>query len=300
MISPAVRVLGAVSWSGRRQLHCIEKDRIDAAKATARLLGCCGFLLPSQLSYLKQFALPKANYGWVARVPPGLSLNLSGLPFGSQLAVSGTPVRGCVLFSWGVACTWMSLGSLAWWLRSFVLASGLVTLPGLIMVGLVPALCVPGSVLTISRPSVLSGVILLLLSRSTFLFVLVPKCWSLLSVLLNTMFGKAGGFGFGKNIPNVAGMRSTPFLSLIKTFFLWMSKTLSWILCSPSAATVGLSAFSPGTCSRIPSSSCSSTCLCGCGNVGFWEHITWECLCRLGPFPPKPSCPLKLHALMRS
>ena len=34
-------------------------------------------------------------------VPPGLSLALSGLPFGSQLAVSGTPVRGCVLFSWG-------------------------------------------------------------------------------------------------------------------------------------------------------------------------------------------------------
>ena len=44
------------------------KDRIAAATATARLLGCCGFLLPSQLSYLKQFALPKANYGWVARV----------------------------------------------------------------------------------------------------------------------------------------------------------------------------------------------------------------------------------------
>ena len=69
MISPAVRVLGAVSWSGRRQLHRIEKDRITAAKATARLLGCCGFLLPTQLSLLKQFALPKANYGWVARGP---------------------------------------------------------------------------------------------------------------------------------------------------------------------------------------------------------------------------------------
>ena len=79
-----------------------------------------------------------------------------------------------------------------------------------------------------------------------------------------------------------------------------VKNTLSWILSSPSAATVGLSAFSPGTCSRIPSSSCSSTCLCGCGNVGFWEHITWECLRRLGPFPPKPSCPLKHHALMRS
>ena len=142
-------------------------------------------------------------------VPPGLSLALSGLPFGSQLAVSGTPVRGCVLFSWEVACTWISLGSLAWWLRSF------------------PALCVPGSVLTISGPSVLgSGVILLLLSRWTFLFVLVPKCWSLLSVLLNTMFGKAGGLGFGKNILHVAGMRWSPFLSLIKFFLLWISRTL--------------------------------------------------------------------------
>ena len=39
------------------------------AKATARLLGCCGFLLPTQLCFLKQFALPKANFGWVARGP---------------------------------------------------------------------------------------------------------------------------------------------------------------------------------------------------------------------------------------
>ena len=69
VVSPAIRVLGAVSWSGRRQLHKIELDRLAAAKATARLLGCCGFLLPLQLRYLKQFALPKANYGWVARGP---------------------------------------------------------------------------------------------------------------------------------------------------------------------------------------------------------------------------------------
>ena len=51
-----------------------------------------------------------------------------------------------------------------------------------------------------------------------------------LSVLLNTMFGRAGGLGFRKDIPNVAGMRSTPFLSLIKN-------TRSWILSSPVAAT---------------------------------------------------------------
>ena len=32
--------------------------------------------------------------------------------------------------------------------------------------------------------------------------------------------------GFGKNILNVAGMRSSPFLSLIKLFLLWISRTL--------------------------------------------------------------------------
>ena len=119
----------------------------------------------------------------------------------------------------------MSLGSLAWWLRSSVLAFGLVTFPSLIMVGLVPALCVPGSVLTISRPSVLGSGVIQLLPRSIFLFFLVPPCWSLLSVLFNTMFGKAGWLGFGKHIPNVAGMRSSPSLSLIKISLLWMSKT---------------------------------------------------------------------------
>ena len=168
-----------------------------------RLLLVCWVAVDSSflLSFVFSSSLPslKPTLVGLLVVPPGLSLALSGLPFGSQLAVSGTPVRGCVLFSWEVACTWMSPGSLAWWLRSFVLAFGLVILPGLIMVGLVPALCVPGSVLTISRPSVLgSGAIPSPLSKSTFLFVPVPKCWSLLSVLLNTMFGKAGGLRFGK------------------------------------------------------------------------------------------------------
>ena len=66
----------------------------------------------------------------------------------------------------------------------------------------------------------------------------------------------------------------------------------SWILSSPVAATVGLGAtFSPGTFSRIPSSSHSSACPWGCGAVGFWEHIVWECPSRVGSFPAKPSCP---------
>ncbi|CAL1171905.1 unnamed protein product, partial [Cladocopium goreaui] len=207
------------------ELQARAQSGSGAAGPDGWLLLVCWVAVDSSfpLSFVFSNSLPSPKLTMVGLlvVPPGLSLALSGLPFGSQLAVSGTPVRGCVLFSWEVACTWMSPGSLAWWLRSFVLAFGLVILPGLIMVGLVPALCVPGSVLTISRPSVLgSGAIPSPLSKSTFLFVPVPKCWSLLSVLLNTMFGKAGGLGFGKNILNVAGMRSSPFLSLIKLFLL--------------------------------------------------------------------------------
>ena len=67
---------------------------------------------------------------------------------------------------------------------------------------------------------------------------------------------------------------------------------LSWILSCSAAATVGLGAtFSPGTFSRIPSSSHSSACPWGCGAVGFWEHIVWECPSHVGSPPVKPSCP---------
>ena len=176
----------------------------------------------------------------------------------------------------------MSPGSLAWRLR----------LPGLIMVGLVPALCVPGSVLTTSRPSVLgSGVIPLPLSRSTFLFVLVPK-WLEPLIGLAQHNVREGWRAWVWKKYSQCGRHEVQSLPVSDQTFpsLDIKNTRSWILSSPVAATVGLGAtFSPGTYSRIPSSSRSSACPWGCGGVGFWEHITWECPYRLGPFPPKPS-----------
>ena len=67
--SPAIRVLGAVSCSVRRAYRAAEVRRFDAARKCARLLGCCGFSLPLQLRYLRQFPMSKVNFGWVARAP---------------------------------------------------------------------------------------------------------------------------------------------------------------------------------------------------------------------------------------
>ena len=215
-------------------------------------------------------------------VPPGLSLNLFGLLFGSQLAVSGSSPWLHALFL-GVACTWMSLGSLAWWLRSSVLGSGLVTLPSLIMVGLVPALCVPGSVLASSccfcrgRP--------LCSSWSQNAGASYRSCSTQCS-------GRLEGLGLEKY--SECGRHQVQSLPVSDQDFLSLDveTTRCWILSSLVAATVGLGAtFSPGTYSRFRSSSRSSACPWGCGNGGCWEHITWECPYHLGPFPPKPTCP---------
>ena len=68
-VSPAIRVLGAVSCSVRRAYRAAEVRRFEAARKCARLLGCCGFSLLLQLRYLRQFSLSKVNFGWVARAP---------------------------------------------------------------------------------------------------------------------------------------------------------------------------------------------------------------------------------------
>ena len=194
-------------------------------------------------------------------VPPGLSLALSGLPFGSQLAVSGTPVRGCVLFSWEVACTWISLGSLAWWLRSSVRP----------WVWRHPVASVEVDLSVRPGPKMLEPLIGLAQHN-------VREGWR---AWVWKKYSPCGRHEV-KSLP--VSDQTFPSLDI--------KNTRSWILSSPVAATVGLGAtFSPGTYSRIPSSSRSSACPWGCGGVGFWEHITWECPYRLGPFPPKPSCP---------
>ena len=294
MISPAVRVLGAVSWSGRRQLHRIEKDRIAAAKATARLLGCCGFLLPTQLCFLKQFALPKANYGWVARGP-----------------------------TWTVASSlwatfWVSTRRVRYsspWLRALFLGGGL-HLDVAWVTRLVAAVlrarfrsCDPS---WSNHGGTCSGA-LRSWFRSHYFTSVRPWVWRHpvasvevdLSVrpgpkMLEPLIGLAqhnvregwGAWVWKKY--SQCGRHEVQSLPVSDQTFpsLDIKNTRSWILSSPVAATVGLGAtFSPGTYSRIPSSSRSSACPWGCGGVGFWEHIAWECPYRLGPFPPKPSCP---------
>ena len=105
-----------------------------------RLLLVCWVAVDSSflasLVMLKQFALPKANYGWVARGPTWtVASSLWATFWVSTRRVRYLQSVAACFFLGEVACTWISLGSLAWWLRSFVLASGLVTLPGLIMGG---------------------------------------------------------------------------------------------------------------------------------------------------------------------
>ena len=43
MVAPALRVLRAVSCSGRRALQEVELERARQAKRCALLLGCCGW-----------------------------------------------------------------------------------------------------------------------------------------------------------------------------------------------------------------------------------------------------------------
>ena len=198
-------------------LHKIELDRLAAAKATARLSGCCSFLLPLQLRYLKQFALPKANYGWVARGP----------------TCSGAKTL------W--SAFWVSAHRVRYsspWLRAFFLGGSLhldvvwvtrlvaVVFPlGLTMVELALVLSGPGSSLMASTWCVLgSGVILWLPLRSIFRSVLCLTCLSPSSVLFNTMLDKVGGLGSGKSILNVVGMRFTFCLSTRLISVAWISK----------------------------------------------------------------------------
>ena len=78
VVQPAVRVLGAVSACVRRALHADELRRLADAKRVIHLLGCCRFLLGNHLRCVRQFAIAKACYGWLARAP---SWSVSHSPF---------------------------------------------------------------------------------------------------------------------------------------------------------------------------------------------------------------------------
>ena len=69
VVQPAVKVLGAVSACARRALHSAEAARLAEAKKVIRLLACCHFLLDNHLRCVRQFAISKANFGWVSRSP---------------------------------------------------------------------------------------------------------------------------------------------------------------------------------------------------------------------------------------
>ena len=68
----------------------------------------------------------------------------------------------------------------------------------------------------------------------------------------------------------------------------------NWILSAAPAASVGLGAtFSPGHWSVLSHAGDQSpSCVWGCGEVGFWDHICWSCPCRPSSAPCRPRCPL--------
>ena len=291
MISPAVRILGAVSWSGRRQLHYIEKDRIAAAKATARLLGCCGFLLPTQLRYLKRFASLKPTTVGLLLVPPWTAAKSLWTAF------------------------WISTRHVRYsspWLRALFLRGNLhLDVPWVtrLVAAVLRARFRSRDLSWSNHGGTCSGA-----SRSWFRshdFTSVrPWVWRHpvavevnLSVLpgptmLEPLIGlvqhnvREGWMAWVWKTYSECGRHGVQSLPVSDQDFLSLDveNIRSWILSSPVAATVGLGATFRGTHSRIRSSSRSSACPWGC-NVGLWEHITWDCPSRLRPFPPKPSCP---------
>ena len=260
MISPAVRVLGAVSWSGRRQLHYIEKDGIAAAKATARLLGCCGFLLPTQLRYFKWFASLKPTTVGLLVVPPWTVAKSLWTAFW----VSTRRVRYSSL-----------------WLRALSLRGNLhldVTWVTRLVAAVLRARFRSRDLSWSNHGGTCSGAL-----RPTMLEPLIGLVQHNVREGWRAWVWKKYS-ECGRHEVQSLPVSDQDFLSLD------VENIRSWILSSPVAATVGLGATFRGTHSRIRSSSCSSACPWGC-NVGLWEHITWDCPSRLRPFPPKPSCP---------
>ena len=65
-----------------------------------------------------------------------------------------------------------------------------------------------------------------------------------------------------------------------------LDDTHAWLLSAAPAATVALGAtFSPATWGSVPSAVKSALCPWGCGSVGYWFHVCWDCPLRLSNAP---------------
>ena len=298
VVQPAVKVLGAVSACARRALHSAETARLAEAKKVIRLLACCHFLLDNHLRCVRQFAISKANFGWVSRSPTwAMSHRLFTASFVSSRRVrySSPWIRALFLGGnlhldvvWvtrlvaailrfrlrsGALPSWSGKrGSCAACLRQWMAVKGFTELHPwawfheyahvkVDLAGRVTAQSV-GSRVGLRQHNIRQG----------------WRAW---------IFQRWLGSGRHE-------LLRLPQLSCEDFRSLELDNTRKWILSAAPAASVALGAtFSPGHWSVLsPPSDQSSLCVWGCGNVGFWDHICWSCPCRPASAPQRPVCPL--------
>lgn len=297
MVSPAVRILGSVSRAGPRTQTSEENQRLNDAKACARLLGCCAFPMPLHLRYLRQFALPKAVFGWVARGPTWTDCKSLFTCFwvtSQRVRYSSPWLRALFLggnshldIAWvtrliagvfryrlakGRPPSWtLGLGTCAHSLRSWMKSRGF-TVSGPwkwshAVAGVTVDLSVQFSVQTLQ-----SFIGLACHNARQGWRAWVFERW------LNSNRHELRNLGLS-----------------VQTFrTVNLEDTRAWILSgAPAAATVGLGAtYSPATYAAIPSSDQSCLCPRQCGALGSWNHITWECRFRPPHAPLKPQSSL--------
>ena len=294
-VSPAIRVLGAVSCSVRRAYRAAEVRRFEAARKCARLLGCCSFSLPLQLRYLRQFSLSKVNFGWVARAPTWTSSKqlwscfwssvrrcrysspwLRCLFLGGNLhldVVWATRLLSAVFryhLSKGSGPVWSRLsGTASNALRSWMKAKGFSEVRPWVWQHTFAAVTVDASL----SPS-----------RHTLPSLSGAACHALRQGWRAWVFQEWASSG-RHEISSLPSLTSSLFRSI------QIDDVRSWVLSSAPAASVGLGAtFSPATWDRVSGVGQSSLCPWGCQSAGFWDHLCWSCSRRPAHAPDKPAC----------
>ena len=299
-VESCVQVLGSVSASGRRRLAESEVKRVAEARKVTLLLGCCRFLLDRHLRLVRQFAVPKVNFGWVARGPTwSVSKSLfssvwrsarrvrysspwlRALFLGGNLhldVVWATRLVASVLrfrLSKGFGPMWTrSAGSCAGALRGWMSRKGFLEDAG--------------------RPWVWSHAfagVSVNLARGVTQHTVV----SLIGLAQHNVRQGWRAWVFQRWLESGRHeLRSLPPLSGAVFRSLQVEDIRSWALSAAPAATVALGAtFSVGHWSVLPAPvGQSGSCPRGCGGVGFWDHVCWSCPRRPSTAPLRPSCPL--------